>query len=56
MASSSSTSRVRHKDDPVRAVGCQLHKVVRTEAHLDTLRDGVEREHRATVLKKREQE
>ena len=51
VASSPSTSaRVRLKDDPVRIVGCQLHKVVRTEAHLAALRDGVERVHRATVL------
>ena len=51
VASSPSTSaRVRLKDDPVRTVGCQLHKVVRTEAHLAALRDGVERVHRATVL------
>ena len=51
VASSPSTSaRVRLKDDAVRIVGCQLHKVVRTEANLAALRDGVERLHRATVL------
>ena len=44
------TARLRDKNDPVRVVGCQLHKIVRTEAHLTALRDGVERVHRVTVL------